>query len=69
MPENHEAAPASLDRLPRLLTIPEVARATRAPESTVRHWLSERRLASVKVGRRRLVREADLLEFLGGERA
>lgn len=40
---------------PRLLTIPEVAEMTRAPESSVREWIRQKRLRSVKPGRRLLV--------------
>lgn len=46
------------------LFIAEVARECRVAESTVRHWLSTRRLASVRFGRRRMVRRVDLDAFI-----
>ena len=54
----------SKSKLPALLTIPEVATVARAAESSVRHWLASGTLASVRPGRRRLVRRADLAAFL-----
>lgn len=51
--------------LPALLTIAEAAETARTSPSTVRHWLAVGRLASVKPGRRRLIRRADLAAFLG----
>lgn len=50
---------------PSLLTILEAAQAARTTPSTVRHWLAIGRLASVKPGRRRLIRRTDLATFLG----
>lgn len=47
-----------------LLTIPEAAQAARTTTSTVRHWIAIGRLASVKPGRRRLIRRADLARLL-----
>ena len=48
-----------------LLFLDEVATLTRAKSlSTVRHWLRTGKLASVRPGRRRLVRRSDLEEFL-----
>jgi excisionase family DNA binding protein len=48
-----------------LLFLDEVATLTRAKSvSTVRHWLRTGKLASVRPGRRRLVRRRDLEEFL-----
>lgn len=49
---------------PDLLLIEEVAEETRASMSTVRFWIAEGKLASVKPGRRRLVRRKDLDAFL-----
>lgn len=47
------------------LRLEEVMRLTRADSlSTVRHWLRTGKLASVRPGRRRLVRRSDLEEFL-----
>lgn len=47
-----------------LLTLEEAARVARTSPSTVRHWLAIGRLASVKPGRRRLIRRADLARLL-----
>jgi excisionase family DNA binding protein len=48
-----------------LLLLEEVVTLTRAASvSTVRHWLRTGKLASVRPGRRRLVRRADLEAFL-----
>jgi excisionase family DNA binding protein len=49
---------------PALLFLPEVARAARVSVSTVRHWVLTRKLPSVRPGRRRMVRRADLEAFL-----
>jgi excisionase family DNA binding protein len=50
------------------LTVAEVAEKTRAPVSTVRHWIYTGRLKARKVGRRRLVEKMALVDFLyGGE--
>jgi excisionase family DNA binding protein len=47
------------------LRLDEVMRLTRAASlSVVRHWLRTGKLASVRPGRLRLVRRADLVEFL-----
>lgn len=51
--------------IPRLLTLPEVAAVARAPLSSVRYWIQKGQLPSVKVGRRRLVAEADVVAFIG----
>jgi excisionase family DNA binding protein len=34
-------------------------------ESTVRQWIADGRLPSIRIGRRRLVRREDAAEFLG----
>ena len=47
-----------------LLLIPEVAEACRAPIGTVRHWIRTGRLASFRLGRRRMVRRESLSRFL-----
>jgi excisionase family DNA binding protein len=48
-----------------LLYLEEVVELARAGSlSTVRHWLRTGKLASVRPGRRRLVRRSDLEEFL-----
>jgi excisionase family DNA binding protein len=51
--------------VPQLFTIDEVATITHAPRSTVLYWIYSGRLATLKVGRRRLVQEVDLQRFLG----
>jgi excisionase family DNA binding protein len=50
---------------PALLTLEETATIARAPLASVRHWIATDRLPSVRPGRRRLVRRADLARFLG----
>jgi len=62
-PTTHEHTRA-LSPEDRLLTVAEVAQRCRAARGTVRHWLYTGRLPSLKVGRRRLVREAALVAFL-----
>jgi len=55
-----------------LLRLDEVAALCRTSTSTVRWWILRGRLKSLKVGRRRLVRAADVRAFLrdcGGRRA
>jgi excisionase family DNA binding protein len=47
-----------------LMFVEEVAETCRAPVGTVRHWLRDGRLKSFRLGRRRLVRRADLNTFL-----
>lgn len=51
--------------VPKLLTVDDVAAATPAPRSTGLYWLYTLRLASIKVGCKRLVTEAALLCFVG----
>jgi excisionase family DNA binding protein len=46
------------------LVLSEVAEYTRAPISSVRHWIATRKLVSVRIGRRRLVRLSDLEAFV-----
>lgn len=46
------------------LLLEEVAEETRTSLSTVRYWIATGKLASVRPGRRRLVRRADLEAFL-----
>jgi excisionase family DNA binding protein len=50
-----------------LLRLDEVAQIARVSVSTVRHWIKVGRLVSVRPGRRRLVRRAELERFLGNE--
>jgi excisionase family DNA binding protein len=46
------------------LLLEEVADETRTPLSTVRQWIAQGRLPSVRPGRRRLVKRADLDAFM-----
>jgi excisionase family DNA binding protein len=46
------------------LLLKEIAEETRTPLSTVRHWIATGKLPSVRPGRRRLVKRADLEAFL-----
>ena len=46
------------------LLLEEVARIARVPVGTVRTWIRAKRLPSVRPGRWRLVRRADLEQFL-----
>ena len=48
----------------QILFIEEGAQERRVAISTVRHWISTGRLASVRPGRRRMVRRVDLDEFV-----
>ncbi len=50
--------------IPKHYTVDEVAEITSAPRSTIFHWIYTGQLGSVKVGRRRLIREPDLKKFL-----
>jgi excisionase family DNA binding protein len=55
---------------PVLYSLEEVAEIVHASRKTVYLWTLERKLASVKLGRHVLVREADLTAFVDGrERA
>jgi excisionase family DNA binding protein len=49
---------------PQLLLLEEVAREARVSVSTVRFWIAAKKLPSVRPGRRRLVKRADLNVFL-----
>ncbi|MDD9946971.1 MAG: helix-turn-helix domain-containing protein [Myxococcales bacterium] len=51
-----------------LLLLSEVAAYTRAPVSSVRHWVRTGQLASLKVGKRHLVKQTDLKRFLDERR-
>ena len=46
------------------LLVEEISAECRAPQTTVRHWLRTGRLASIRLGRRRLVRREDFERFL-----
>jgi hypothetical protein len=56
--------------IPKLFDLSQVAEIAHAPRATVSFWVYSGRLASIKVGRRRLVTEDVLLAFLNldGER-
>lgn len=43
-----------------LVTVPEAAKLLCLQPSTIRKWLHERRIARVKIGRRTVVRRAEL---------
>jgi excisionase family DNA binding protein len=47
-----------------LLTIDEVAERLRVGKRTVERWVAEGEIASVKMGRRRLVQETELERYL-----
>jgi excisionase family DNA binding protein len=60
------------DRSNELLFLDEVARHVRVSIESVRHWIKTGRLASIRPGKRRMVRRGDLEVFLernktGGE--
>lgn len=48
----------------RYLLIDEAAQVARVSSATVRYWLAKKKLRSVKPGRRRMILEQDLLDFL-----
>lgn len=48
----------------KLMSIPDAARALCVSPWTVRCWLSQKRLAKVKAGRRTLITERELERFL-----
>lgn len=48
----------------QLLFISEIARECRVPLGTVRHWMRTGRLASFRLGRRRVARREALEQFL-----
>jgi excisionase family DNA binding protein len=50
--------------VPKLYTLDEVAELTHAPKRSVVHWVQSGKLKSVKAGKRRLVSEAQLMQFL-----
>ncbi|BBX87865.1 hypothetical protein MAUB_57380 [Mycolicibacterium aubagnense] len=49
---------------PTLLTVPETAKMLRCGQTLVYAMLKDGRLASVKIGRRRLVKAADVERFI-----
>ena len=50
------------------MLITEAASIARVAPSTMRRWIRERRLRSVKPGKRRLVPRTELVRFVEGER-
>jgi excisionase family DNA binding protein len=50
-----------------LLLLEEAAAVARVSTETVRYWIKRGRLASVRPGRRRLIRRDDLEAFLSGD--
>lgn len=54
-------------KLGDLLILEEVAELTRAKLETVRFWIKQGKLRSIRPGRRRLVRRQDLEAFLANE--
>jgi excisionase family DNA binding protein len=48
------------------LLIDEAAVIARVSPATIRYWIATKRLKSVRPGRRRMIREDDLLAFLEG---
>ena len=49
-----------------LLLLEEVATLARVSAETVRYWIKRGRLASIRPGRRRMIRREDLEAFLSG---
>ncbi|MFN8176416.1 MAG: helix-turn-helix domain-containing protein [bacterium] len=56
-------APLRADALPDLLTVPEVAAYLRTTPAAIYQLFYRGTLSPVQIGRRRLVRREDLLEF------
>jgi excisionase family DNA binding protein len=52
--------------VPSLFTVEEVAEAARVSVSTVRHWIVTGKLATVRPGKRRMVRGEELEKLLNG---
>lgn len=48
----------------KYLILREVAELARVSVSTVRHWIAEGRLHSIKPGKKRLVKKTELTRFL-----
>lgn len=59
------AAPRPMTNSSDLLRLEEVAELARVSVSSVRHWIKTGRLASIRPGRRRMVRRVDFERFLG----
>ena len=48
-----------------VITVEDAARLSSLPIGTIRHWISRGKLPSIRPGKRRLIRRADLAETLG----
>jgi excisionase family DNA binding protein len=53
-----------MNNLPTLMTLQEVAQYCRVPLATVRYWTAMRRFPVIKMGRKPLVEENDLMFYL-----
>lgn len=49
--------------IPKVYTIAEVSKHTRAPIATVRSWIYTGKLKSIKIGRKRLISETEVLRL------
>jgi excisionase family DNA binding protein len=52
--------------MPTYLTLDQIAERLHTPRETVRYWVAVGKLRSYKPGRKRLVREDDLVAFIEG---
>ncbi len=50
----------------KLLSIDEAAKLLRCSPATLRWWIHQRKIASYKLGRRRLLKAGDLQAFVDG---
>ena len=48
-----------------IMTVPEAAKIMRIAEVTVRKWVSERRIPHVRLGSRIMIRQEDVIDFIG----
>jgi excisionase family DNA binding protein len=55
-----------MGQMDQLLTVDQAAACLAVTPSAIRKWIHTRRLASVKVGRLRRIRQRDLEAFVGG---
>ena len=56
-------------RLPRLLDLPDAAKALRVSVKTVRRWIEQRELRVHRLGRQLRISEEDLAAFVNRSRA
>jgi len=47
-----------------IFTVPETANKMRVKDGTMRKWIRERRIATVKLGGRVFIRQADIADFI-----